>query len=457
MRSAFLLAGMLAIFAAPSMAGQPWTVKPEWVRAHESFLASDALRGRGSATPDEAVAASYVASQFEGYGLQYAPGMDGWFQTAWVVKPKLSGAATLTVGGEVVHEQNGLTLLYAGRDNISGTLQVATSDDPANVPAGDVLLVPQLGKASLSQWLRAARAKGVKLVIFRESDDTKKRYAAAGNKTSVSITLEEQQQSAFAGADMATVAPDAFDRLMTMQGTAATLDMGVTTLEKSLTTNAVGFLPGSDPNAGVILVTAHIDHLGVQPDGTIMHGANDDASGVTAVLEVAHAMAAGPQPKRGILFVGYGSEEIGGLGSQYFGAHPPIPLTSIVANLEFEMIGAQDPKMTPGVMMMTGFDRSNLGETLKAHGALVAPDIYPDQHFFERSDNYSLALQGIVAHTISGWAVTPTYHDKTDDMAHLDIPFMTQAIQSLIEPVRYLANSDFTPQWNPGGRPEPRK
>lgn len=457
MRSTFLLAGMLAVLAAPVVAGEPWTVKPEWVQAHEAFLASDALRGRGSATPDEAIAASYVASQFQGYGLKPAPGMDGYLQTAWVVKPKLSGAAILTVGSEVIHENSGLTLLRAGRDNISGTLQVATSNDPGAVPAGDVLLVPDLGKATFGQWLRAGTAKGAKLVIFRETDDTKKRYAMGGGQTSVSITLEDQQPSAFAVADMATVAPDTFDRLAAMQGAAVKLDMGETALEKSLTTNAIGYLPGSDPTAGIILVTAHLDHLGVQSDGTIMHGANDDASGVTAVLEVAHAMAAGPQPKRGILFVGYGSEEIGGLGSQYFGAHPPVPLGSIVTNLEFEMIGAQDPKMTPGVMMMTGFDRSDLGETLQAHGALVAPDIYPDQHFFERSDNYSLALQGIVAHTISGWAVTPTYHDKTDDLAHLDIPFMTQAIQSLIEPVRYLANSDFTPQWKPGGRPEPRK
>ncbi len=134
--------------------------------------------------------------------------------------------------------------------------------------------------------------------------------------------------------------------------------------------------------------------------------------------------------------------------------NPPVPLSDIVANLEFEMIGAHDPKMMPGEMMMTGFDRSDLGETLKAHGALVAPDLYPDQHFFERSDNYSLALQGIVAHTISGWAVTPTYHDPSDDLAHLDIPFMTQAIQSLIAPVEFLANSDFKPSWKPGGNPQ---
>jgi len=103
--------------------------------------------------------------------------------------------------------------------------------------------------------------------------------------------------------------------------------------------------------------------------------------------------------------------------------------------------------------MMTGYRRSNLGEALKAHGGLVADDPYPEQNFFQRSDNYSLAVRGVVAHTLSGWAVTPTYHQPTDMIANLDIPFMTRAIQSLIEPIRWLAASDFQPQWNEGGRP----
>ncbi|HVL42000.1 MAG TPA: peptidase M28, partial [Brevundimonas sp.] len=81
------------------------------------------------------------------------------------------------------------------------------------------------------------------------------------------------------------------------------------------------------------------------------------------------------------------------------------------------------------------------------------PDLYPEQNFFERSDNYQLALQGIVAHTISGWAVTPTYHMADDTVANLNLPFMTAAIQSLVEPLRWLADGDFTPQWTANGRP----
>jgi Zn-dependent M28 family amino/carboxypeptidase len=130
-----------------------------------------------------------------------------------------------------------------------------------------------------------------------------------------------------------------------------------------------------------------------------------------------------------------------------------VPLNNIVANLEFEMIGAQDPDLPRNTLMMTGFERSNLGAELKRHGALVARDPYPAEHFFERSDNYALALKGVVAHTVSGWALTPTYHQPTDTIANLDIPFMTRTIKSLLRPIEWLANSDFVPAWNARGRP----
>jgi len=102
---------------------------------------------------------------------------------------------------------------------------------------------------------------------------------------------------------------------------------------------------------------------------------------------------------------------------------------------------------------MTGFERSDFGEMLKRQGAKVAPDPYPEQHFFERSDNYQLALQGIVAHTVSGWATTPNYHSPEDTVANLNIDFMTSTIQSLIAPALWLANSDYVPRWKPGGKP----
>lgn len=240
-------------------------------------------------------------------------------------------------------------------------------------------------------------------------------------------------------------------------GTSVTLSVHVVPAAKPrLTFNAIGYLEGTDAVAGTLLLTAHLDHLGVGAPvngDAIYNGANDDAAGTTAVLELAHALAAGPRPRRSILFVCYGSEEAGALGSTYFGGHPPIPLASLVANLEFEMVGTQDPKMPKGVLLLTGWERSNLGPTLREHGALLGPDPYPEEHFFERSDNYALALKGVVAHTAAGWGTPPTYHQPDDDLAHLNLQFMTSAIQSLVEPVRWLASSNFKPAWKPNGQP----
>jgi len=441
--AALLLAPTIAFAAPPAEA---WIVQPQWVAAHEAFLASDALQGRGSATRDEAIAAAYVASQFQGYGLKPAPGMGGYLQTANIVKPRLNGTPVLTAGGGAI---SGAVLIMAGSGSVKGKLKVAAVEHAEALPTADVVLVTS--NASVMSMAMGASGKHIKLLIVRDGAEAQGLLQALGGSTSTPSYLEGGPKSARA-AIVAVPAAD-FDRLASREGADVTLTLPPMIEDKTATTNAVGYLPGTDPKAGVILITAHLDHLGVRKDGAVMHGANDDASGTTAVLELAHAMAAGPAPRRGVLFVAYGSEEIGGFGSLYFAAHPPVPLTDIAANLEFEMIGAQDPKLPYGAMMMTGYERSNLGAALQAHGALVAADPYPDQHFFQRSDNYSLALSGVVAHTLSGWAVTPTYHQPTDTLENLNLPFMTRAIQSLIAPVRWLADSDFQPKWTEGGRP----
>lgn len=452
MTRSLLIAGLLmGAGVVQAQDRQPWTVQQAWVSAHENFLAGEALQGRGSATRDEAIAAAYVAAQFEGFGLTPAPGMTSYFQTAGVTRITLSGAARLTVGDVTAAEGEGLTLYYSGGRPVSGAIGKAGAD-PASMPATPIVLVADMGQGSPGAWIGAAAAKGAGALILRETDALAQRIAAGGGKTRTRVTLTESTQ-ADRTPEVVILSAEAFDRLAATDAAEGTLDLGAVIRSESPTTNAIGYLQGSDPAAGTLLITAHLDHIGVRPDGVVMYGANDDASGVAAVIELARALAADGQPRRSILFAAYGSEELGLLGSQYFAEHPPVPLTDIVANLEIEMIGQQDPKMPAGVMMMTGFDRSDFGALMKERGALIAPDLYPEQNFFQRSDNYQLALQGIVAHTISGWAVTPTYHTPEDTIANLNLPFMTAAIQSLVEPLRWLANSDVRPQWTAEGRP----
>jgi len=447
-----LRVGVVALMAATPVLAQ-WTVKPEWVQAHEEFLASDVMAGRGSATRDEEITATYVASELMGYGLKTAPGMTGYIQSAEVEAPVLDGKATLTVGGVTLEEGKDFQLLSADGVSVTGPLARTGAD---SVPRGGVLLVRKGGDSAMKA-IGAARRSGAGVLVAEEDESTAKMFTMYGGRTRTPIGLKGSPHT---GRGMVMfVTPAAMAKLLAQaDGTATTVSVHpVPQTVQRKTFNAIGYLPGSDPAAGTILLTAHLDHLGVGAPvngDAIYNGANDDAAGTTAVLELAHALASGPRPKRSILFVCYGSEEAGELGSTYFGRHPPVPLKDLVTNLEFEMIGTQDPKMPKGVLLLTGWDRSNLGPTLKAHGALLGPDPYPEQHFFQRSDNYSLALKGVVAHTAAGWGTVPTYHQPNDDLAHLDFAFMTTAIQSLVEPMRWLASSDFKPEWNKGGQPK---
>jgi Zn-dependent M28 family amino/carboxypeptidase len=250
------------------------------------------------------------------------------------------------------------------------------------------------------------------------------------------------------------------------------------------TRNVIGILPGRDPELKnqVILLSAHLDHLGVGKPvngDSIYNGADDDASGCVAVLQLARALvltsaqsssqslvrAQSPdrspalaiseaqRPRRTILFAFFGSEETGGQGDRYFLEHPPVPLSTIVANLEFEMIGRPDSAVKPDQLWLTGYERSNLGPELAQHGARLVADPHTDQQFFRRSDNYALARQGIIAHTVSSYGLHHDYHRPSDDITRIDFAHMEQAIESMVAPVTWLANSDFKPQWAPGKKP----
>ena len=432
------------------------------------FLASDAMRGRGSATADELVAATYVASQFERFGLK--PGApDGTFiQRVELVQPLMEGKPTLTAQNSGISLEQGRDFLLSRTDGqgLSGPLLKITAANQGTArfqPGSVVLLASDLGEESRAVARRAVMAGAKALLRVDPRLTPEKMQAVSGEGGSIHPHLTGSTGGVMgAGFTVVSLTSNAGDQLARLpDGTTISLQLQTKDTPR-YSYNAVGVLPGknSSPDAQVLLLSAHLDHLGIGTPvngDSIYNGADDDASGTTAVIELAHALASGQALQRTVYFVCYGSEELGGLGSTYFREHPPIPLEHIAANLEFEMIGDQDPKMPKGKMLLTGWDRSNLGPTLVQHGALLGDDPYPEQHFFERSDNYPLALKGVVAHTAGGWGTPPTYHKPDDDLAHLDFSFMTEAIQSLIEPLRWLANSDFVPHWLPGKQPHGRE
>ena len=229
----------------------------------------------------------------------------------------------------------------------------------------------------------------------------------------------------------------------------------VPTGEQRATWNAIGVLRGTEPGEAIML-SAHLDHLGINESLTgdkIFNGADDDASGCVAVLELARVLASGKRPRRTIYFICFGSEERGGYGSRAFIANPPVPLPQIVADLTFEMLGRPDAKVPPGTLWLTGYERSTLGPELARQGAALVADPRPDQHFFQRSDNYPLALRGVIAHTVSSFGLHADYHRVSDEISKIDFPFMTRSLNSLVKPVEWFANSSFRPAWLPGQAP----
>jgi hypothetical protein len=226
--------------------------------------------------------------------------------------------------------------------------------------------------------------------------------------------------------------------------------------------NVVGVLWGGDPalRDEVVIIGAHHDHVGVrQPvDGdSIYNGADDDASGVVAVLEIARALASGPRPKRTVVFLFSTAEEMGLVGTRWYMQHPVVPLEQTVADFQVEMIGRPDSLAGgPGRAWLTGYERSTMGDMLRDAGNPIVPDPRPDQNFYMRSDNIPFAMAGIPAHTLSSFNLHSDYHRPSDEVELVDFEHVTMVIEASIQAARLLANGE-KPEWHPGGRPEPRR
>ena len=234
---------------------------------------------------------------------------------------------------------------------------------------------------------------------------------------------------------------------------------------RRLAVNVIGILPGTNSKKladSIVLVDAHYDHIGrtgvaggCRPVGadSICNGADDDASGSVAVLEIARIMKNRPQTERTIVFVTTTGEEGGLVGTNWYLEHPVRPLAAMSSNLEIEMIGRPDSLAGPtGYAWLTGFERSTMGESFAAAGLHISPDKRLEQSFFTRSDNIAFARRGIPAHTLSSFNLHTDYHTATDDVAKVDFVHMAAVINAGAKAVEILANGP-APQWKPGGRP----
>jgi Zn-dependent M28 family amino/carboxypeptidase len=241
----------------------------------------------------------------------------------------------------------------------------------------------------------------------------------------------------------------------------------VTEKDAVVSPNLVAKLEGSDPGAGYVAVSAHLDHLGVgEPikGKTIYNGAMDDASGVATVLETAKALsedaAKGIRPRRSVLFVIFTAEEKGLLGSRYFAGHPTV--SGIEADLNLDMFM---PLFAFRKLHVQGLEQSTLQDDARkvgeAHHVVIAGDPEPDRNSFIRTDQYSFVQAGVPALAMKfGWEpgspeyhawrdwLKERYHSTQDDLNQpVDLVAAAQFNSFFADLVRSVANDPATPHY----------
>ncbi len=231
--------------------------------------------------------------------------------------------------------------------------------------------------------------------------------------------------------------------------------------------NIAALLPGSDPalKDQYVLVSAHLDHLGVgEPihGKSIYAGAMDDASGVASVLETARALSQGERPRRSVLFLVFTAEEKGLLGSRYFAGHPTVPEDGIVADLNLDMFM---PIFALKKLHVQGLEQSTLAEAARTVGAEhhieIAGDPEPDRNSFVRTDQYSFVQAGVPALAMKfGWTpgspeykawrawLAERYHSTDDDLKQpVDLVAAAQFNSFFADLARAVADAPGRPHY----------
>ena len=416
-----------------------------------SFLASDELAGRATGSTEFNIAASYVAARFRGAGLDGTLA-GGDFYHVTMKQMVATPAGPVNLLGSDARPIPHFGLLAAGPEPVSYSGTIKTVDLASELPnsgldgvVGGMMTSNLKGQRAMSQiarmtnTLRGAGAKGLLLGVPKESELIGLAREAQGKPRT------ENPRSRFA-------IPVLLVPEQALAATSIQIELPAAILSESPMRNVIGLLAGTDPvlSKEAILFTAHLDHLGAKPsagDG-IYNGADDDASGVTAVVTLADAFAKMPRTKRSLLFMTFWGEESGLLGSQQFTETPAWPLEKILANVNIEMIGRPEQGANSKIWM-TGWQESNLGTLMNEASQPFGIEIFnhPEHSakLYRSSDNWSFVQKGVIAHSFSAGSLHSDYHQPDDEWDRLEIPHMTRVIQGIFAASLPMANGQSTP------------
>lgn len=381
-------------------------------------LSADDMEGRKYGSPGIRRAAAVIAHEFKEAGLQAAPGDSGYYQNFAIYDSQIEGKK-VTVNGQPLADS--LSAILSTQSTITITDQ-----------AGYQLMQPK-DQQQLVQLLSARRNPANNAVIV------------LSQKFARVLKIVPRLQRGQIQSKFSTVFIVSDEPVKNFTVTAANR------LSQTRLANIVGVLPGKTKPEELVIFSGHYDHLGIDPsnkEDSIYNGANDDASGTTAVMQLAKYYAAQGNNARTLVFAAFTAEEAGGFGSTYF-SHQFDP-AKVMAMFNIEMIGTQS-KWGENSAYITGFEKTNMGtilqKNLEGTGFTFHPDPYTDQHLFYRSDNATLARQGVPAHTISTSKMDaePNYHKVSDEIGTLDQTNMNRIIQCIALSAKTIVNGTDTP------------
>jgi hypothetical protein len=467
---------------APVEAGA--TITPRDVMRRVAIIADDSMMGRDTPSRGLELTAEYVASEFRRAGLRPAGDSGGYIQrfglSRWVVDTAGS-AVTFTARSSRAIARLGIDARYIDGPIPEGPIRGDVVLLSGTSGAGDVtnrivLLVADFSgpvRATLTQQVLELAATGAKAVIVLSNRDSAA-FAEALRVTTPRFTRDSARSTekgapilavhdravtgvlTAAGIDPARLRASARPARRLVRGLSVEIRLVKKVLAHVRAPNVVGVLQGTDPalDHEYLAYSAHIDHIGItpgQPD-SINNGADDNASGVAGLLELAKAFTVpGARPRRSLLFLAPSAEERGLLGSAHFTEHPTVPIGSIVADINMDLIG----RNWPDSVIAVGVEQSDLGETLsaavRAHPELrMTPiaDRWPEERIFYRSDHYNFARRGVpVLFFTSG--THPDYHRPTDQLDRINGEKESRLLRLLFYVGADIANRDSRPQWHP--------
>ena len=506
-------------------------IDPQRMSDDVRALSADAFEGRGPATPAEPKVIDYLVGRFKAMGLQPGGENGGWTQAVPLARFQVTGPVklSLTVNGQARDLQQGddavvQTLLPVDRvsiskaplvfvgygvmaperrwddfkgDDLHGKIAVVLVNDPDFENPGSTLFG---GKAMTyyGRWTykyeEAARQGALGMLIVHETgpasygwetvknsngnaqfdivrDDPSKAHPLLQGwiQRDLAVKLFKACGLDFEALKRAAQRPD-FDPVH-LNCASFSADYGVDH-SQIVTHNILARLPGKRRPRETLIYSAHWDHLGVgAPDSRgdrIFNGAQDNASGVADVLEIARAFTAGPRPDRSVLFMMVTAEERGLLGSLYYAAHPLYPLETTVADINIDDLDADGPAhdiSTRGGDQVSLED--SLADTARRHGQTYSPDPNPGAGLFYRADHFSFARAGVPGISLihgrdlvkggraAGDAFNAEYnahryHQPADEWSPaMDLTGQAADAELAYELGADLANSKAWPQWKP--------